>query len=171
MRRGIEGFSRCVHGMHMSHGTCVPPGGFSLPPQTRKDITEEQKEEHRTGQQQKSPNPSWQEGEHSGPGLGSPSWKEADALSPLPSKRMARGPSRTQAPSERTWPSSGHGGIRSSGLDSTPRLEVSGPGTVGVHSQLLKDRVVSVHLHTPSHSGTHCTTHTGHFHWLPLYSC
>lgn len=105
----------------MSHDTCVPPGVFSLHPQTHKDVTKQNNRKNKTEQNKhkKSSNPSWQEGEHSVPGLGSPSQQEADGLGPLLSKRMARGPRRTQAHSDRTWPLSGHGGIKTSGLDSS----------------------------------------------------
>ena len=85
------------------------------------------------------------------------------------SKRMARVHMGLRAPSERRWPSSGHRGIRSScsWILATPRLKISVPGTVRVgHTDSLKDRVISVLLHTLSHPHTQHNTHTDHCHPL-----
>lgn len=65
------------------------------------------------------------------------------------------------APSERTWPSSGHRGIRSSGLDSCH----PSAGNIWswhcedrTHLLSLKGRIISVLLHTVSHP--HTAQHT-----------
>lgn len=126
--RGEEGHERlpsvCQCHEHVSWHMCAPrrvlPGGSPCPLKHRRmkqNRTTERTKENRTTT--KIPQPFMAEGEHSVPGLGNPSRKEADALCPLLSKRMARGPGRTQAPSERMWSLSGHGGIKSSGLDSS----------------------------------------------------